>query len=73
MVYGKVLFRGDGMGEVTQSILHEEPVFPELNDRNSRSILDIIKKCLQKKPQERYTSVAELISDLNSLDLSQQS
>ena len=73
MVYGKVPFRGDGMGEVTQAILHEDPVFPELNERNSRSILDIIKKCLQKKPQERYKSIANLISDLNNLDLSQQS
>jgi len=69
LLNGHVPFRGDGMGEVTHAILHDPPV-PGLsgNDRTVVAINAIIARCLEKKPENRYRSVAELLTDLNTID-----
>ena len=64
-----VPFGGDGMGEITHAILHDEPVPALSGSRNAVAINAIIAKCLMKRPQDRYASVADLLSDLNHLDL----
>jgi hypothetical protein len=57
------------MGEVTHAILHNEPAPAISGGRNADAINAIIAKCLRKWPQDRYTSVAELLKDLEGLDL----
>lgn len=67
MVTGRLPFSGAGMGEITQAILHNTPLPPELSGRNTEAIKTIIGKCLQKKPQDRYASVADILADLRHL------
>jgi hypothetical protein len=69
MLAGHVPFAGDGMGEVTHAILHDEPAPAISEGRNADAVNAIIEKCLRKRPQDRYTSVAELLKDLEGLDL----
>ncbi len=69
MLAGHVPFTGDGMGEVTHAILHDEPVPAVSGGKNADAVNAIIAKCLRKRPQDRYTSVAELLKDLKELDL----
>jgi hypothetical protein len=57
-------FRGGGMGEVTHAILHEEPLPLSLAGPDAGLITEIISRCLAKKPQARYESVARLLDDL---------
>jgi len=67
MVTGRLPFTGAGMGEITQAILHNTPLPPEPAGRNAEAITAIITRCLQKKPQDRYTSVADILTDLHHL------
>jgi len=67
MVTGRLPFTGAGMGEITQAILHNTPLPPEPAGRNADAITAIITRCLQKKPQDRYTSVAGILADLQHL------
>jgi parallel beta-helix repeat protein len=69
MLAGHVPFAGDGMGEVTHAILHNEPGPAVSGGKNADAINAIIAKCLRKRPQDRYTSVADLLKDLEGLDL----
>ena len=71
MLAGHVPFSGDGMGEVTHAILHDEPVPAVSGSVNADAINAIIAKCLRKRPQDRYASVAELLKDLNNLNLTE--
>ncbi len=68
MLTGHVPFTGDGMGEVTHAILHDDPVPALTGGRDANAINAIIAKCLQKRPQDRYASVRDLIEDLHQLD-----
>jgi parallel beta-helix repeat protein len=68
MVTGRLPFGGAGMGEITQAILHNTPLPPEPAGRNADAIKNIIAKCLRKKPQDRYASVADILADLRRLD-----
>ena len=56
------------MGEITHAILHDEPVPALSGGRNADAINAIIAKCLRKRPQDRYASVADLLKDLNNLN-----
>ena len=67
MLTGHVPFSGDGMGEVTHAILHDEPVPAMTGGMNADAINAIIAKCLKKRPQDRYASVGDLIDDLHRL------
>jgi len=67
-VTGRLPFTGAGMGEITQAILHNTPLPPEPAGRNADAIKKIIAKCLRKKPQDRYASVADILADLRRLD-----
>jgi len=68
MVTGRLPFSGAGMGEITQAILHNTPLPPEPVGRNADAINGIIERCLQKKPQDRYASVADILNDLRHLN-----
>jgi len=67
MLAGHVPFRGGGMGEVTHAILHDEPLPLVLEGQDAALIGDIIKKCMAKKPQDRYGSVSLLLDDLRKV------
>jgi eukaryotic-like serine/threonine-protein kinase len=68
MLTGRLPFSGTGMGEVTQAILHIPPIPPDLKGKNADLISAIILKALQKKPEDRYRNVAEILDDLKRLD-----
>jgi parallel beta-helix repeat protein len=67
MVTGRLPFGGDGMGEITQAILHNVPKTPELDGVSAPAINRIILKCLAKKPSDRYHNVADIITDLDTI------
>lgn len=66
MLTGKLPFTGDGMGEITHSILHDEPPSMDINEKNSNFLENIIRKCLRKNPHDRYGSIQEFLEDLKS-------
>lgn len=65
MVTGQVPFNGDNTVSVALAHL-EEPVPPpsQLNPDVGLAMEQIILKCVQKKPERRYASVAAVIADL---------
>jgi parallel beta-helix repeat protein len=67
MLAGHVPFVGGGMGEVTHAILHDEPLPLVPEGQDAALIGDIIKKCMAKKPQDRYGSVSLLLDDLRKV------
>jgi len=58
---GEVPFKGESEWEVLKKHEVEEIQFPKKMDRAWRGV---IRKCLAKKPDDRYASVRELIQDL---------
>ncbi len=65
MLSGKVPFAGDNT--VSVALLHiqgEAMPLRELDSEIPVSIDKIVQKCMQKKPERRYHSASELISDL---------
>lgn len=68
MVTGKVPF--DGENTVTIALAHlEQALIPPsiINPEVPQSLERIILKCTQKKPERRYSSAAELVTDLRDL------
>jgi serine/threonine protein kinase len=60
---GEVPFRGDSEWEVLRKHEVEAPKFPAtLNAEDVR----ILRRCLQKKPEDRYPSVADLLRELQA-------
>ena len=64
MVTGRLPFSGSGMGEVTQAILHNTPAPLDLSGPDNATIGEIIARCLQKQPKDRYASAAAVLDDL---------
>ncbi len=65
MLSGEVPFAGDNT--VSVALLHiqgEAAPLRELNPEVPVSVEKIVQKCMQKKPERRYLSASELISDL---------
>jgi len=68
MLSGHVPFSGTGVGEITHAILHDSPAPLNIGGRNAEAINAILVKCMSKRPQDRYTSVEDLLADLRRLD-----
>ncbi len=65
MLTGQVPFSGENTVSVALAHIQEEPInIRTLNPEVSASLDRIVQKCMQKKPERRYTNVAELIDDL---------
>lgn len=65
MLTGKVPFEGDNTVTVALAHLEEPIVLPSmLNPEITPAIEQIILKCTEKKPENRYASISDLISDL---------
>lgn len=65
MICGQVPFSGDNTVSVALLHIEEEPTpLKELEPSLPISAEKIIQKCMQKKPERRYSSATELIADL---------
>jgi eukaryotic-like serine/threonine-protein kinase len=64
MVSGKRAFTGDSAADVMSAILKQEP--PELEGALPPSLDRIIRRCLEKKPEERFQSASDLAFGLES-------
>jgi eukaryotic-like serine/threonine-protein kinase len=68
MVTGALPFRGDTSGVISESILNRAPTPPvRLNPEIPAKMEEIISKALEKDPEVRYQSAAELRADLKRL------
>ena len=68
VVTGKRLYQEDSVPQLTDAILHQQPVAPRaLNARVSPELERIILKCLEKERENRYQSAKELNVDLRRL------
>jgi eukaryotic-like serine/threonine-protein kinase len=65
MVSGKRAFPGDSSVEVMNAILKQEP--PELDAALPPALDRIIRRCLEKKPEERFESARDLAFALESI------
>jgi eukaryotic-like serine/threonine-protein kinase len=71
IVTGKRLFQESSVPQLTDAILHRQPVAPRaLNARVSPELERIILKCLEKDRENRYQSAKELAVDLRRLSIS---
>ena len=64
LVTGKLPFEGDDLIEVVSRIATDEPVPPGELNPEAKEIEHVILTCLQKNPDDRYQSVAELQLEL---------
>jgi len=68
MATGKMPFRGDSAGVITEAILNRSPAAPvRLNPDLPAKLEDIINKCLEKERDLRYQHASEICSDLKRL------
>jgi len=67
LLTGKKPFAGDNLSTIVYKIVNEEPPsITEINHALPRGYEAVIKKALAKKPDERYQSGREMISDLKA-------
>jgi len=68
MATGVLPFRGDSPGATFDAILNRGPLSPiRLNPDLPPKLEDIILKCLEKRPENRYQSAGDLAVDLRRL------
>ena len=72
MASGRRLFPQNSIPQLTDAILHQQPVTPRaFNARVSPELERIILKCLEKEPENRYQSAKELGVDLRHVGVLQ--
>ncbi len=64
MITGRPPFQGDTQYELLRRVIHQEPTTPRtINPKISMDVETITLKCLEKDPDRRYSSAAELADD----------
>ena len=67
MLTGAVPFEGEGLHDLNLAILDNPLPLPSWHGTHVGELRAILKKCLEKRPEDRYDSVADLIRDLESI------
>ncbi len=68
MLAGKRAFRGETQAETMSAILNVDPApLAEANDRVPAPFERIVRHCLEKRPEDRFQSMRDLLFDLESL------
>jgi len=63
---GQMPFKGDYEAMVTYSIVNDEPTdLQDLRPEISKDLARVVKRMLAKNPADRYSSVTELLNELN--------
>ncbi|HZD43638.1 MAG TPA: serine/threonine-protein kinase, partial [Methanomicrobiales archaeon] len=68
LVTGRLPFPGEGILEITQAILNQDPVRPSELVPESIVVEPIILRCLEKEPAKRYQSAEELLEALHRVE-----
>jgi eukaryotic-like serine/threonine-protein kinase len=63
LVTGNLPFKGE-ISQIYSAILHNEPTIPSEMNPKAKEVDHIIMKCLNKNKEERYSSMKELLEDL---------
>lgn len=66
LVTGSVPFGGEGIVEVGNAILKEQPIAPSEYNSDATAVEKIILTCLKKDPAERYQTAEELLAALHA-------
>jgi parallel beta-helix repeat protein len=66
LVTGSVPFGGEGIVEVGNAILREQPIVPSEFNSDAAAVEKIILTCLKKDPSERYQTAEELLAALHA-------
>ncbi|ADN37373.1 serine/threonine protein kinase [Methanolacinia petrolearia DSM 11571] len=69
LITGKKPFSGSGVAEVTDEILHLQPVVPSKAGARDDLFDDVVMKCLNKNQDERFSSVDEFKKFLTGIVL----
>lgn len=64
MLTGIHPFKGEYEQAISYQLMNEDPPHDRLPDDNVPGIKDLILRCLEKKPDDRYSSAKEVINDL---------
>ena len=67
LLTGCIPFSGEGVGEFSTSIIHNDPKIPSAINPDAKKFDKIIMRCLKKDPDERYRCIEEFLDDLNRL------
>lgn len=66
LVTGSVPFGGEGIVEVGNAILREQPIAPSEFNSDAVAVEKIILTCLKKDPAQRYQTAGELLAALHA-------
>jgi len=71
LVTGTRPFESATLSNVLYKILNEEPEYPsDVDGACSPELQGVLRRCMAKKPEERYQTAAELLADLRGIAIS---
>jgi len=67
MLSGRRLFDGETVSHVLAGVLKDEPDFSQLPADTPRSVLQLVRRCLRKKPRERLQAIGDARVELEAV------